>query len=93
MGEGILPQKEDLSTLELQRFVECSVRGLCKRADAVEVEVIPGGLKTVCILIKCASTDLALVIGRQGKNIRAIRDLAWAIAAKNQIKASVIVNE
>lgn len=78
---------------ELKSFIETGIKGLCKQTAAVSVNVIPSGGKTVCFIIHCDPTDMSFVIGREGRNIKAIREVTWAIAAKYQFKATVIVNE
>lgn len=62
-------------------LVEYLVLSIVDDADAVSLEVIDGDNASV-IEITVSEPDVAKVIGRHGRNIKAIRTLARALAAR-----------
>ncbi|HET9050744.1 MAG TPA: KH domain-containing protein [Candidatus Dormibacteraeota bacterium] len=50
--------------------------------EAVSVRVKPGGRQTV-IEVKCSAPDMGKLIGKNGRNIDAIRTVVRAAAAKD----------
>lgn len=77
----------------LKELVEKAVKGLCQFPENVVIHANESGGKTLCLVIECKSDDLALIIGRHGGNIKALRHLIWAIATNHKINANLIVNE
>lgn len=78
---------------ELVKFIECAAKGLCNHPAEVKVEGIFSKGQSLCLVVYCNPDDVSLIIGREGRNIRAIRELSWAIATKNRIKITIIINE
>lgn len=62
-------------------LVEYLVLSIVDDTDSVSLEVIDGECSSV-IEITVAETDVAKVIGRRGRTIKAIRTLARALAAR-----------
>ena len=62
-------------------LVEYLVLSIVDDTDSVSLEVIDGERSSV-IEITVAETDVAKVIGRRGRTIKAIRTLARALAAR-----------
>ena len=62
-------------------LVEYLVVNLVDDADAVSLEVIDGEASST-IEVNVADGDVAKVIGRHGRTIKAIRTLARALAAR-----------
>lgn len=62
-------------------LVEYLVLSIVDDADAVSLEVIDGDNASV-IEITVSESDVAKVIGRHGRTIKAIRTLARALAAR-----------
>lgn len=62
-------------------LVEYLVLSIVDDTDSVSLEVIDGDRSSV-IEITVAETDVAKVIGRRGRTIKAIRTLARALAAR-----------
>ena len=62
-------------------LVEYLVVNIVDDADAVSLEVI-GGEASSTIEVNVADDDVAKVIGRHGRTIKAIRTLARALAAR-----------
>jgi hypothetical protein len=67
----------------MQHLVHTIVTALVDYPDAVEVRQLDG--ETTCILeIRVAPQDIGKVIGRQGRNIAALRTLLHAVGAKER---------
>ena len=62
-------------------LVEYLVVNIVDDADAVSLEVIDGEASST-IEVSVATDDVAKVIGRHGRTIKAIRTLARALAAR-----------
>lgn len=77
----------------LEKFIEHGVKGLCNYPDAVSIEATKAGDNTLVVVIHCDRNDVALVLGRQGKHIGALRSLCWAIATKDKIKITIVLDE
>lgn len=69
-------------------LVEYLVLSIVDDTDSVSLEVIDGERSSV-IEITVAETDVAKVIGRRGRTIKAIRTLARALAARLGIAVEV----
>jgi hypothetical protein len=61
--------------------VELIVKGLVGDADAVDVREIEGERATI-IEVRVGEGDVGKVIGRQGKTIKALRSLMYAVSLK-----------
>lgn len=67
----------------MQHLVHTIVTALVDHPEAVEVTQLDG--ETTCILeIRVARQDIGKVIGRQGRNIAALRTLLHAVGAKER---------
>ena len=67
----------------MQHLVHTIVTALVDYPEAVEVRQLDG--ETTCILeIRVAPQDIGKVIGRQGRNIAALRTLLHAVGAKER---------
>ncbi|WP_270403394.1 KH domain-containing protein [Candidatus Collinsella stercoripullorum] len=71
-------------------LVEYLVVNIVDDADAVSLEVIDGEASST-IEVNVADDDVAKVIGRHGRTIKAIRTLARALAARLGISVEVEV--
>lgn len=78
--EDVEPEEEMLSD-RIADLVEYLVVNIVDDADAVSLEVIDGESSST-IEVSVASDDVAKVIGRHGRTIKAIRTLARALAAR-----------
>ena len=72
---------EDEGDSRIADLVEYLVLSIVDDADAVSLEVIDGDNASV-IEITVSEPDVAKVIGRNGRTIKAIRTLARALAAR-----------
>jgi uncharacterized protein len=67
----------------MQDLVYTIIRALVDCPNAVEVRQVDG--ETTCILeVRVAPEDIGKVIGRQGRNIAALRTLLHAVGAKER---------
>jgi predicted RNA-binding protein YlqC (UPF0109 family) len=66
----------------MRETVEMIVKALVNDAEAVDVREIERDERTVLIEVRVAEGDMGKVIGRQGKTIRAIRSLLYAVSMK-----------
>src|SRR5215470_16815166 len=68
---------------DMQHLVRTIVSALVDYPEAVEVQQVDG--ETTCILeVRVAPEDIGKVIGRQGRNIAALRTLLHAVGAKER---------
>ena len=65
----------------LSELVECMVKAMVDDPDAVEVSEATGE-RTSVIELKVAKGDIGKVIGKQGRNIHAIRAILGAVSSK-----------
>jgi predicted RNA-binding protein YlqC (UPF0109 family) len=65
----------------MREAVEMIVKGLVGDADAVDVREIEGERATI-IEVRVGEGDVGKVIGRQGKTIKALRSLMYAVSLK-----------
>ncbi len=66
----------------LKEPLEYLAKNLVDNPDAVSVEAIEDG-ETTTLRLKVAQSDLGRVIGKQGRNARAMRTLLHALGAKS----------
>lgn len=72
---------EEMLSDRIADLVEYLVVNIVDDADAVSLEVIDGEASST-IEVSVADDDVAKVIGRHGRTIKAIRTLARALAAR-----------
>ena len=66
----------------MRETVELIVKALASDAAAVDVREIERDERTVVIEVRVAEADMGKVIGRQGKTVRALRSLLYAVSLK-----------
>ncbi len=76
----------------LKELVEYLAKNLVDAPDGVSVEAIEDE-KMTRLRLKVAQADLGRVIGKQGRNARAMRTLLRAIAAKSGRRMSLEILE
>lgn len=74
-------ESEEMISDRIADLVEYLVVNIVDDADAVSLEVIDGEASST-IEVSVATDDVAKVIGRHGRTIKAIRTLARALAAR-----------
>jgi predicted RNA-binding protein YlqC (UPF0109 family) len=65
----------------MKDFVAYLVKNLVNQPDEVNVDIFDGDRSTV-VEIRVASTDIAKVVGRQGRTIKALRTIAMTVGAR-----------
>lgn len=83
-------EAEELVSDRIADLVEYLVCNIVDDADAVSLEVIDG-VDSSTIEVSVAEADVAKVIGRHGRTIKAIRTLARALAARLDTSVEVEV--
>ena len=76
----------------LKELVEYLAKNLVENPDAVSVEAIEDE-KMTTLRLKVAQSDLGRVIGREGRNARAMRTLLRAIAGKSGRRTNLEIVE
>ncbi len=72
----------------MKNLVEYIVKALVDNPDQVEISVIEGK-ETLVLELKVAKEDIGKVIGKQGRNAKALRTILDAVSAKAR-KRSVL---
>jgi len=72
----------------LKELVEYLAKALVDNPDAVSVEAIEDE-KMTTLRLKVAQSDLGRVIGKQGRNVEAMRTVLHAAAAKSGRRAAL----
>jgi predicted RNA-binding protein YlqC (UPF0109 family) len=67
----------------MREAVEMVLKSLVDDVDAVDVREVDHQGGTM-IEVRVAASDMGKVIGRQGKTIRALRSLAYAVSLKRR---------
>ncbi len=83
-------EAEELVSDRIADLVEYLVCSIVDDADGVSLEVIDGADSSI-IEVTVAEGDVAKVIGRHGRTIKAIRTLARALAARLDTSVEVEV--
>lgn len=83
-------EDEAMLSDQIADLVEYLVVNLVDDPDSVSLEVIDGD-RSSTIEVSVASDDVAKVIGRRGRTIKAIRTLARALAARLDTSVEVEV--
>lgn len=67
----------------MKESIEMIVKALVDEVDAVDVRAIDREGATL-IEVRVAAGDMGKIIGRQGRTIRALRSLAYAVSLKKR---------
>lgn len=81
---------EEMVSDRIADLVEYLVVSIVDDADSVSLEVIDGEYSST-IEVSVAEPDVAKVIGRHGRTIKAVRTLARALAARLETSVEVEV--
>jgi predicted RNA-binding protein YlqC (UPF0109 family) len=65
----------------MKEFVAYLVKNLVDQPNEVNVDIYDGDRSTV-VEIRLAPTDVAKVVGRQGRTIKALRTIAMTVGAR-----------
>lgn len=75
-------------TVGLVQLVELVARALVDQPDAVRVEAVPGE-QGLIVTLRVAPEDMGKMIGRQGRVVRALRQVVRAAAVRNGTRATL----
>ena len=76
----------------MKEFLEFLIKGICEKPKEVEVTEIKD--EGVFIYeVKVADEDMGVVIGKNGKTIRSLRNLAKAKAIKDDVRIQIMLEE
>jgi predicted RNA-binding protein YlqC (UPF0109 family) len=76
----------------MKDFLEFLVKGISSKPEEVEVKEIEDNGVFIYEL-KVADEDMGVVIGRSGKTIRSLRNLAKAKAIKDNVRIQIMLEE
>ncbi|MCZ7616227.1 MAG: KH domain-containing protein [Ignavibacteriaceae bacterium] len=77
----------------MKEFIEYIVKRLVDKPEKVRIEESNSDQKTIDIKIEVDKTDIGKIVGKQGKNVNALRTLLTAVAAKDRYRATLQVKE
>lgn len=72
----------------MKEVLETIIKNLVSDKNAVSINEIQGE-KSVVYEVKVAEADMGRIIGKQGKNAKAIRTLMKAVSAKEHKKITI----
>lgn len=76
----------------MKDFIEYLIKEICTKPESVSVEETnENGYYTYKILAD--ETDMGVIIGKEGRTIKSIRNMAKAKAIKDNIRISVILED
>ncbi len=73
----------------MKSFLEYLVKNIVDQPESVVVEEVTGDQGFVNLVIHVDQTDMGKVIGKSGRIIKAIRDLARILAVKENRRVNV----
>lgn len=76
----------------MKEFLEFIVKSILKNPDQVVVSENKQDNLFV-YTIKVADSDMGMLIGKEGRTIKSIREMAIAKAIKDQVRINVLVEE
>lgn len=78
---------------ELKDLVSMAVCGLCDSPMGVQITATIPNPKEIFLSIVCPPEEIRRVVGREGRNINALRVLAAAWSAKNKLRSTLVIYE
>lgn len=76
----------------MKELVEYIAKALVDEPDDVRVDVIESN-QTIIVELRVAKKDLGKIIGKQGRNVSAVRTILSAASAKHQKKSVLEIIE
>ena len=67
--------------LNMKEFIAYLIKNLVDQPEAVDVKVIEDPEKTV-IEVRVSDTDVAKIVGKQGKTIKSLRTIVMTVGAR-----------
>jgi len=65
----------------MKDFIAYLIKNLVDQPDAVDVQIFDGQQGTI-VEIRVSSNDVAKIVGRQGRTIKALRTIAMTVGAR-----------
>lgn len=65
----------------MKEFIAYLIKNLVDQPDAVDVQIIDGQQGTI-VEVRVSDVDVAKVVGRQGRTIKALRTIAMTVGAR-----------
>lgn len=65
----------------MKEFIAYLIKNLVDQPDAVDVQILEGEQGTI-VEIRVSQADIAKVVGRQGRTIKALRTIAMTVGAR-----------
>ncbi|MBW6441759.1 KH domain-containing protein [Patescibacteria group bacterium] len=76
----------------MREFLEFLIKEICAKPEEVEVKEVRDG-EIFIYEIKVSDEDMGVVIGREGKTIKSLRNLAKAKAIKDNVRIQIMLEE
>ena len=65
----------------MQEFVAYLIKNLVDHPDGVDVHIFDGNQSTI-VEVKVSDADIAKIVGKQGRTIKALRTIAMTVGAR-----------
>lgn len=78
---------------ELISLVQRIAEELSDTPEGVKTEKIDVGQDALYIVVRCLHHDVGHLVGKEGRNAKALRTLLKSIAGKRGIKADILITE
>ena len=72
--------------MDIKEFTTYLISGIVKNPDMVRVSVFDGDEESTIVEVLVAEEDMGAVIGKQGKNVKALRTIILAHAYLHDLK-------
>ena len=76
----------------MKEFLEYIIKEIVTKPKSIEIDEVKEGSMFI-YKIHAAEEDMGLLIGKEGRTIKSIRNMAKAKAIKDDIRVSVILEE
>jgi predicted RNA-binding protein YlqC (UPF0109 family) len=77
----------------MKEFIEFIVKQMVDKPDKVIVEETSPNEKTIELKVRVDRSDIGKIIGKQGRNVQAMRTLLTAVGAKGKHRTTLEVVE
>jgi len=65
----------------MKEFIAYLIKNLVDQPDAVDIQIVDGEQGTM-VEVRVSQEDIAKVVGRQGRTIKALRTIAMTVGAR-----------
>lgn len=67
--------------VDMKEFIAYLIKNLVDKPDAVDVQILDGDQGTM-VEVRVSPEDVAKIVGRQGRTIKALRTIAMIVGAR-----------